>query len=154
MKILLALWLLACTAWGQPALGLRNNNPTNLKASSMQACKKWPGCVGLDSQNHMKFRTPVQGIQAAKINLKAYHRKYGINTINRIVNRWIEAPKHPKDPRNYKRAVSDWTGYGVYEPLDMRNPKVLEALTKSIIRYECGIQPYMEWNFQVAFREI
>ena len=153
MKALI-LCLLACSAWADTrALGLRNNNPTNLKASSIAACKKWPGCVGMDNQGHMKFRTPVQGIQAAKINLRAYHRKYGINTINRIVNRWIEKPKDQSTPRQYKRAVSEWTGYGVFEALDMRDRKTLELLTKAIIQYECGIQPYMEWNFQVAFRD-
>lgn len=107
-------------------LGIRNNNPGNIRASAT---------------SFKKFETPEEGLTAAAKNLIAYKDKYGIDTVDGIINRW--AP--PSDNNNtsaYVAAVSQKLGVDPKQKLDVKNPQVLSQLVSAITQHENGMNPY------------
>lgn len=62
-------------------LGVRNNNPGNIK---WNALNNWVGQMGKDSQGHIIFDTIENGIRAMNITLRNY-RKSGRNTIRKVI---------------------------------------------------------------------
>lgn len=73
------------------SLGIRNNNPCNIRTGS-----NW---IGLDTTykgEFCRFRNVVWGIRAVIYLIRKYHYKYGLKTVEEIINRW--AP--PQDNNN------------------------------------------------------
>lgn len=100
------------------SLGVRNNNPGNLKDPA--------------TGQFARFATPQQGIQAADANLAAYGSKHGIDTISGIINRWAPAGDGGNDPQAYAAAVSKATGLAPDAKVDLSNAatrtKILNAM--------------------------
>lgn len=113
-------------------LGLRNNNPGNIRAGNGFAT----------------YPTPQAGLTAMGRNLIAYQDKHGINTIGGIVNRW--APPSENDTGGYVADVARQTGFGVNQPLDLHNPQVLAPLISAITKHENGQNPYSPEMIQQA----
>lgn len=117
--------------------GLRNNNPGNVEAGA----DRWDGQTGSDGR-FATFDSPEAGIRALARTLITYQDKHGLNTVEGIIDRW--APPGENNTKAYARAVADAVGFEPTAQLDLKDAKVLQALTRAIIRHENGRQPYAE----------
>jgi hypothetical protein len=118
---------------GSSPLGLRNNNPGNIRSGNEFA----------------RFGSPQAGLTALGKNLVAYQDRHGINTIAGIVNRWAPAADGNNVPA-YMADVSRQTGFGINQPLDLHNPAVLAPLISAITKHENGQNPYSPEMIQQA----
>jgi hypothetical protein len=113
-------------------LGIRNNNPGNLRSGA--------GQIG-SNQGFAVFRTAQEGLTALKNNLLNYARQ-GYDTISTIVNRW--APPSDNNPNNerYKATLARILGAGENQHLNLNDPAVLAGLIRGITQFENGKNPY------------
>ncbi|CNE42228.1 putative bacteriophage coat protein [Yersinia kristensenii] len=115
---------------GQDALGIRNNNPGNLRAA--------PNATGKNG-GFSTFNNHHDGISALSRQLQLYGDR-GNNTLSGILHTY--APKTENITQGYIDAVSGATGVNPYERLDLHSPEVLKKLVTTIIKHENGYQPY------------
>ncbi|WP_413510009.1 hypothetical protein [Serratia liquefaciens] len=119
--------------YGQPgnnALGLRNNNPGNLRAA--------PNATGRNG-GFVTFETPVDGLAALSRQLMLFGDR-GNNTLNSMIRTY--APPNENITQAYIDGVAGQTGFNPAEPLDLHSPEVLQKLIPAIIKHENGAQPY------------
>lgn len=116
--------------------GERNNNPGNIRLSSVQ----WQGQIPGADAAFVTFATPADGIRALAKLLKNYQSKYGLNTIRGIVSRY--APSSENNTAAYIQAVAADMGIGPDAPLDLGNAATLDALVTAIIHHENGRVSY------------
>ncbi|CNH85046.1 putative bacteriophage coat protein [Yersinia frederiksenii] len=115
---------------GQDALGVRNNNPGNLRVA--------PNATGKNG-GFSTFANPQEGIAALSRQLQLYGDR-GNNTLSGILHTY--APSTENNTQGYINAVSGATGANPYERLDLHSPEVLKKLVTAIISHENGYQPY------------
>lgn len=115
---------------GNNALGLRNNNPGNLRAA--------PNATGMNG-GFSTFATPQDGLSALSRQLQLYGDR-GNNTLNGILHTY--APRSENKTQSYIDAVSKQTGFGSRDLLNLHSPEVLEKLIPAIIKHENGTQPF------------
>ncbi|MDU3934375.1 MAG: hypothetical protein E7G96_13430 [Serratia liquefaciens] len=121
------------TPYGQPgnnALGLRNNNPGNLRAA--------PNATGRNG-GFVTFETPEDGLAALSRQLMLFGDR-GKNKLNSMIPTY--APSSENNTQAYIEAVAKQTGFNPSEQLDLHSPGVLEKLIPAIIKHENGAQPY------------
>ena len=138
LKSLLPLGLaatLATSAIGGEPRGIRNNNPGNIRKSSIQ----WNGATG-DDGAFVKFASPEDGIRAMARVLKVYKNKYNLNTIRGIISRW--APPSENKTEEYISFVSKKLGKKPDEVINIDDNKELAKLVTAIIQKEVGKVPY------------
>lgn len=70
----------------KPTLGVKNNNPINLKAFD-----KWDGMTGKDKQGHAQFKDMDYGVRAAIKNLNNHKAKNPKQTLVSYLNSFAEA---------------------------------------------------------------
>ncbi len=119
--------------YGQPgnnALGLRNNNPGNLRAA--------PNATGKNG-GFSTFSSPQDGLAALSRQLQLYGDR-GNNTLNGIIHTY--APRSENKTQSYIDAVSKQTGFNPSDRINLHSPEVLEKLIPAIIKHENGVQPY------------
>ncbi|WP_447877515.1 hypothetical protein [Serratia fonticola] len=119
--------------YGQPgnnALGLRNNNPGNLRAA--------PNSTGKNG-GFSTFASPQDGLAALSRQLQLYGDR-GNNTLNGIIHTY--APRSENKTQSYIDAVSKNTGFNPSDRLNLQSPEVLEKLIPAIIQHENGTQPF------------
>lgn len=118
--------------------GIRNNNPGNIDRTA----EKWQGMADDQSSDSrfIVFVSPEWGIRAMAKILRNYGKKYGINSVDGIINRW--APPVENDTGSYVRQVAEALGVDKHERINLEDPAILVSLIKSIIKHENGIQPY------------
>ncbi len=116
--------------------GERNNNPGNIRLSSVQ----WQGQIAGADTAFVTFATPADGIRALAKLLKNYQAKYGLNTIRGIINRY--APPSENNTSAYVSAVSADMGIGPDAPLNLGDAGTLDALVTAIIHHENGRVSY------------
>jgi len=120
----------AAVAGGSPdggagTLGMRNNNPGNLRP---------PG----QSTGFQQFSTPEQGLQAIDNQLRIYGQRDGINTIRGAISKW--APSNENNTGAYVDRVSKMLGVSPDAKIDLTNPYVRQALSTGILLQENGSQ--------------
>lgn len=123
----------AMLPYGQPgnnALGLRNNNPGNLRSA--------PNTTGRNG-GFVTFENPNEGLAALSRQLMLFGDR-GKNTLNSIIPTY--APSSENNTQAYIDALAKQTGFNPAEPLDLHSPAVLEKLIPAIIKHENGAQPY------------
>lgn len=119
--------------------GIRQNNPGNIRHSKA----KWQGMApDQPDSSFVKFSDAKFGIRAIAVVLTNYGEKYGLDTIQEIINRW--APPNENDTRAYVKAVADKLGVGINDTIDLTDPEVMAVLVKAIIQHENGSQPYSD----------
>jgi hypothetical protein len=126
------------------ARGERNNNPGNIRHG-----QKWQGMAA--EQNDPAFITfikPEWGIRALGKVLLTYQRKYGLCTIDGIINRW--APPAENDTDAYVHHVCQQCGKTADDVLDLETMDDLRTVTVAIIRHELGYQPYGDETIDVG----
>lgn len=119
--------------------GLRNNNPGNIRRSA----DKWKGLrpVQTDSE-FFQFTSSVWGIRAMARLLQNYQKRYGLDTVEQIINRW--APPVENDTESYIKSVAKNVGVTSSQVIDLNNVETLLRLVKSVIRHENGVNPYSD----------
>lgn len=116
--------------------GIRNHNPGNIRHGD-----KWPGLsVEQTDSSFCVFDAPEYGIRALAKILLNYERKYGLNTVRKIINRY--APEVENDTVSYVASVAGQLGVTADEVIDISDMAVMLVLVKAIIRHENGCQPY------------
>lgn len=110
---------------GKLPLGLRTNNPGNLRPGGRQA----------------RYATPEEGIAALGDQLRRYGKR-GWNTVSSILSRY--APPSENDTAAYVAAVSRATGFAPGQALDLNDARTLQKLSAAIIKHENGYNPYSD----------
>lgn len=113
-------------------VGIRQNNPGNIR--------HWNGAMTAKN-GFAVFPTPKAGIEAMTANLSSYNKKYHIDTIDGIINRWAPS-SDGNNTRAYIADVSKQTGYAPGDHLDMNSQATMDKLVNAIIQHENGKNPY------------
>ena len=116
--------------------GIRNNNPGNIRKSG----DAWQGLADIQPDpEFFAFADPVYGIRALAKILRNYRDRYGLNTVQGIINRW--APPVENNTGAYVRMVANKVGVAPTEPLTW-DAGQMRRLVSAIIQHENGKQPY------------
>ena len=120
--------------------GIRLNNPGNIKESPGDKTQ-WQGERATDDDPVFEeFVSPEAGIRALARILLGYQRRYGLNTVAGIINRW--APGCENDTGSYIAHVAARLGVAADQAIDIADPELMVGLVEAIIRHENGQQPY------------
>ena len=120
-------------------LGLRNNNPLNIRKVPGTT---WKGEIpqsssplggGREGSAFVQFSSMEWGIRAAFAILQTYRRKYNATCVEEIIGRW--APKTENNTAEYINGICRLTGYGGKERLSERD---WPALIRAMAMIECG----------------
>nr|ELR5114948.1 structural protein [Providencia stuartii] len=133
----------------KPARGERNNNPGNI---DYNPANKWQGQLPHDpsiEKRFCRFVTAEYGIRAIYKLLQTYQRKYGLNSVAAIINKY--APPIENNTSGYiNRAAAD-IGVGINDHINTTDKKTGIALATAIVSVELGYQPYSEATFEKAW---
>lgn len=121
------------------ARGVRNNNPGNI---DFNKANDWQGQLGIEegvsTPRFARFDSAENGIRALGKLLQNYQAKYGLRTVQAIINRW--APPGENDTGAYVSAVQQSvkasTGKDATGGLVLADPAVLAGLVRAIIKHE------------------
>ena len=92
----------AQTPQSKPARGIRNNNPLNIRIGNT-----WLGEVPNPTDSEFEqFVSILYGLRAAFVILRRYIRRYGRNTLRKIIPAW--APRSENDTDTYPDALIDF----------------------------------------------
>lgn len=120
--------------------GIRLNNPGNIKEAPGDKTQ-WQGERATDDDPVFEeFVSPEAGIRALARILVGYQRRYGLNTVTGIINRW--APGCENDTGSYIAHVASRLGVTPDQAIDVTRPETMASLVEAIIRHENGQQPY------------
>ncbi|MBU3022882.1 virion protein [Aestuariibacter sp. A3R04] len=132
VAVALGLYLLMKLKSEKLPLGIRNNNPLNLREVGIP----WNGKTG-ENGGFTTFETPHYGIRAAANNMKNSYLS-GNTTIEKIISEW--APETENNTAAYIASVSQKTGIAATENITAM-PQLVEII-KAMIYHENGQQPY------------
>lgn len=114
--------------------GIRNNNPGNIRHGI-----NWDGLSEEQpDKSFCTFERPEYGIRAMAKILLTYERKYGLDTVAGIINRW--APPVENNTTAYVDHVAAQCGVDPHERIVVAS--YLDKLCLAIIAHENGQQPY------------
>lgn len=111
-------------------LGLRNNNPGNLRPSLIP----WMGQIG-SSGNFCQFKDLSYGLRAMAVDLSNKITKDGLDTITDIITKY--APPSENNTQAYINSVASYTGWNANDTIDF-NSGNLATLMKAQIKVEQG----------------
>lgn len=112
--------------------GIRNNNPLNIRIGNT-----WLGEVSDPTDSEFEqFCTVQYGLRAGFVILRRYIRRYGRNTIAKIIHAW--APTTENNTQSYIDAVSKRTGIPQDAILSYEDEKQMVALVEAMTYVECG----------------
>lgn len=116
--------------------GIRNNNPGNIRLSKTQ----WQGQAAEQTdRDFITFTMPVYGLRALMKTLLTYHLKYGLDTVESIINRYAPPVENATDAYIY--AVAKRMGVKRTGKIDLCAQNVLVALVQAIVLHENGKPP-------------
>lgn len=116
--------------------GIRNNNPGNIRLGA----NRWKGQKALQQDTaFIEFEKPEDGIRALMKLLLTYQRKYGLDTVESIINRY--APPHENATDHYIQHVCRKIGVRRRDVISLENKSLLCLLAKAIIHHENGAPP-------------
>ncbi|HEK1958020.1 TPA: structural protein [Proteus mirabilis] len=129
----------------RPARGERNNNPGNIRHGS-----KWQGLSAQQTdKDFCQFVSPEYGIRAIYKLLQTYQKKYELNTVESIIDRY--APPNENNTAGYINRAAKDIGVSVNEPINVSSKPVAIALATAIVCVELGYQPYSQKVFEDAW---
>lgn len=124
------------------ARGIRNNNPGNIDYNT---ANNWQGQLKVDKTiepRFCRFDTPENGIRALGKLLQNYQSKYGLTTVEAIINRW--APSVENNTKAYVRSVETCIGSIPGATITLKDPRTLGLFIKAIIRHENSNYEYSD----------
>lgn len=114
--------------------GVRNANPGNI---DYNPTNNWQGQLKVDKTiepRFCRFDTPENGIRALGKLLQTYQSKYGLTTVEAIINRW--APSTENNTKAYVRSVEKSIGSVPGATVTLKDARTLMLFIKAIIRHE------------------
>jgi len=114
--------------------GIRNNNPGNIRLSKI----RWQG-QKLPQQNDedfVEFSDATYGLRALMRLFLTYYIKYGLDTVEAIINRY--APPYENATDSYIYHVSKFIKKRRRNKIDLTDKKILIELSKAIVLHENG----------------
>lgn len=119
--------------------GLRNNNPGNIRLDGAH----WKGEVEPSQDREFKqFETMAWGYRAMFQCLNTYYRKYGLDTIRKMISRWAP-PEDGNHTDNYVKAVSERSGVPADGRITTTNRDVMIPIVAAMSRVENGVEAKM-----------
>lgn len=116
--------------------GIRNNNPLNIRRTKT----RWAGQVASDTERaFVVFMDMPHGVRAAAKLIQNYKMMYGIDTVEKLINRW--APPVENHTADYIMTVAHALGVEHNEQLDLAAHDVLYRLIQAMSRVENGRRP-------------
>lgn len=114
--------------------GYRNNNPLNIDYKTFNA---WKGKVLPNTDGRFEqFENLAYGYRAALVLLRNYIKKYGCNTIAKIIARW--APENENNTSGYISRVCETLGLPADTPVSANNKELLCAMAYAMSIVENG----------------
>lgn len=126
--------------------GLRNNNPGNIRKSSIL----WSGEIpNASDPEFCVFVSMPFGYRAIMKTLCTYRKKHGLKTIDEMIQRW--APASENNTAAYVRSVCRDLQVPSSFVIDIDDRDSMCALTAAITKQENGVDAVMEdvhrgWN--------
>jgi hypothetical protein len=121
-----------------PPLGIRNNNPGNIRPST----PPWNGAVGANG-GFVVFDTMENGIRALAKQLMVYQDRYGIKTVRKAISRW--APGNENNTESYIAFVCGVLGCGPDDEFDFHDPSFLFWMVTAIGEEENGHDAFSKY---------
>jgi hypothetical protein len=130
--------------------GERNNNPGNI---DFMPHDPFEGQIGIEiippDENEIptfgRYDIPEHGIRAIARLLLNYEARDGCNTVTKLVDRWSQT-----DQAAYAANVAAALNVRVDEPIDLRDPFLLETFVRAIIVQENGECVYSQDEIDAA----
>lgn len=113
--------------------GLRNNNPGNIRLSSV----RYQGEITGTDKSFKTFKSMPYGYRAMCVILRTYITRYKLNTIRKMINRW--APDNENDTENYIHHVAAWSGINENTVIDPLSKAQMCAIVAAMSRMENGV---------------
>lgn len=114
--------------------GLRNNNPGNLRRTSIDWVGKIPFAQNPD-KDFEQFQTLPHGIRAMMRDLITDYEK-GLDTVTKLIREY--APAFENNTASYINTVVSYTGIGANQQINGLTKPVLIGLCKAIVLVENG----------------
>lgn len=112
--------------------GIRNNNPLNIRiGNSWMGEVKNPTDTVFEQFTEMRF-----GVRAGFMLLKRYIKRYQLNTIEKIIERW--APSNENYTESYIRLVCNRTGIDRNYVIEYSNVAVMTMIFQAMCYVENG----------------
>ena len=117
----------------KPTRGERNNNPGNIRKSSII----WQGIAdGQNDPSFIVFKSPQMGIRALVKTLLTYYHKHLLRTVEQIIDRW--APAIENDTNAYINAVCGDLRVSPADVINLDTPETMLVIVRAIIKHENG----------------
>lgn len=114
--------------------GLRNNNPLNIRISSIQ----WQGKIAENTDGAFEqFIALEYGLRAGLVNIRTYIKRDRLDTISVIIPKWAPA-LDGNDVRAYVRLVSEKSGVQATKRLSYNDRYELCRVVWAMAWVECG----------------
>lgn len=121
----------AQTPQSKPARGIRNNNPLNIRIGNT-----WLGEVTNPTDSEFEqFVSILYGLRAAFVILRRYIRRYGRNTVRKIIHAW--APRSENDTDTYVKVVATRAHIDPDAPIDYADEPTMVAIVRAMAFVEC-----------------
>lgn len=135
--------LLKCLVSNMVTRGERNNNPGNINVG-----QNFKGEVPSKDSRFAAFESPVMGIRAIAVVLLSYYNHHGLNTVEKIANRW--APPVENNTDAYAKDLARRLGISPIDIVHVDEPAILEKLVAGIIWHENGENIYTDQQIEDA----
>ena len=116
--------------------GIRNHNPGNIRLSDT----RWQGQKSFQiDPDFIEFESPVYGLRALMRLLLTYHVKYGLDTVESLINRYAPPVENATDA--YIHQVCRALKVARRSVIDVTRSDVMQAVARAIVRHENGSPP-------------
>lgn len=116
--------------------GIRNCNPGNIRKSNI----RYKGEISPSKDKEFKqFQNMEWGYRAMFMLMYTYQKKYGINTIQKIIYRY--APPLENHTEKYINAVVRQTGIPAEQPILTTDRETMIPIAAAMSRIENGVEP-------------
>lgn len=122
---------------GKTVRGLRNNNPGNVRESSLDKTQ-WIGERASDDDPAFEEFTEMRyGVRASAIVFRNYQRLYNLQSVAQMLARW--APPSENDTANYIKVVCQRVGVNDSTAINLEDDEMCFRFLRAIFRHECGL---------------
>ena len=113
--------------------GYRNNNPLNIRISSSE----WKGKSANNTDGVFEqFVDLAYGYRAALVTIRTYIRKYGLDTVRKIISRW--APENENNTEAYIKHVCEIADLNENNSIGLNDKDTLTRLVYAMAIIENG----------------
>ena len=130
--------------------GIRNNNPGNLRLTSIPWQGKVPNAENTDGAFEQFFQFHM-GLRAMILDIRNDIIEDGMNTLTLLLNEY--APPSENNTSNYIQIVSQATGISPHQTI-IPNQDTMRKLVKSMAKVENGIDAVTDQHFNQAWNLI